>query len=168
MDEENKFYRNAVEAIVTICTNTNEVDPNIKILLERVYLAKTQKNGRNKISKANKPSQVNTKLNNDNTFSDLNDDKDGIQANESRIYKCNHCSLVFRRSSDVRRHERTHLRILPNICKQCGKGFARKDALKRHSNTLTCNRNRERLLSMGGSIDEILKQAESVLEMQKK
>ncbi|ODV94218.1 hypothetical protein PACTADRAFT_17942 [Pachysolen tannophilus NRRL Y-2460] len=59
---------------------------------------------------------------------------------------CNKCSLSFRRSSDLKRHEKTHLEVLPNVCKLCHKGFARKDALKRHISTLTCRRNRDRLL----------------------
>ncbi|ODQ82270.1 hypothetical protein BABINDRAFT_158901 [Babjeviella inositovora NRRL Y-12698] len=59
-------------------------------------------------------------------------------------YICSNCLLSFRRSSDLRRHQKAHLVILPNICDNCGKGFARKDALKRHTGTLTCKRNREK------------------------
>lgn len=77
-----------------------------------------------------------------------------------RQFHCAKCKLVFRRSSDLRRHERTHLPVLPNICSQCGKGFARKDALKRHFDTLTCRRNRSKLLSIGGDINEILERAQ--------
>lgn len=79
---------------------------------------------------------------------------------EEKKYSCAKCKLEFRRTSDLRRHERTHLPVLPNICPQCGKGFARKDALKRHSNTLTCRRNRSKLLSIGGDINEILERAQ--------
>ncbi|KAH3677109.1 hypothetical protein WICMUC_001864 [Wickerhamomyces mucosus] len=70
---------------------------------------------------------------------------------------CSDCSLSFRRSSDLRRHQRAHLPILPHICQLCGKGFARKDALKRHSDTLTCKRNREKLINSGGDLEKILK-----------
>ncbi|QLQ81896.1 hypothetical protein HG537_0G01500 [Torulaspora globosa] len=79
---------------------------------------------------------------------------------EEKKYSCAKCKLEFRRTSDLRRHERTHLPVLPNICPQCGKGFARKDALKRHSNTLTCRRNRSKLLSIGGDINEILERVQ--------
>lgn len=77
----------------------------------------------------------------------------------AKKFPCAKCELVFRRSSDLRRHERAHLPILPNICSLCGKGFARKDALKRHFDTLTCKRNREKLLSIGGDINDILEKA---------
>lgn len=68
---------------------------------------------------------------------------------EGKEYPCNKCHLIFGRISDLRRHEKAHLPILPNICSQCGKGFARKDALRRHFDTLTCKRNRSKLLSIG-------------------
>ncbi|SCU85130.1 LADA_0D05864g1_1 [Lachancea dasiensis] len=77
----------------------------------------------------------------------------------AKKFPCAKCDLIFRRSSDLRRHERAHLPILPNICTLCGKGFARKDALKRHFDTMTCKRNREKLLSIGGDINEILEKA---------
>lgn len=83
----------------------------------------------------------------------------GDKSSEDKKYSCAKCKLEFRRTSDLRRHERTHLPVLPNICPQCGKGFARKDALKRHSNTLTCRRNRSKLLSIGGDINDILERA---------
>ncbi|SCV03261.1 LAME_0H09010g1_1 [Lachancea meyersii CBS 8951] len=83
----------------------------------------------------------------------------GSADDEGKKFPCAKCELVFRRSSDLRRHERAHLPILPNICSLCGKGFARKDALKRHFDTMTCKRNREKLLSIGGDINDILEKA---------
>lgn len=64
----------------------------------------------------------------------------------SRKFLCGKCSMSFRRSSDLKRHEKQHLTIPPNICELCGKGFARKDALKRHMGTLTCKRNADKKL----------------------
>lgn len=63
-----------------------------------------------------------------------------------RNFKCSDCSISFKRSSDLKRHEKIHLKTPPNVCPQCHKGFARRDALKRHVGTMTCKRNRERLL----------------------
>lgn len=63
-----------------------------------------------------------------------------------RKFLCDKCSMSFRRSSDLKRHEKQHLTIPPNICELCGKGFARKDALKRHMGTLTCKRNADKKL----------------------
>ncbi|KAK6465431.1 hypothetical protein DFJ63DRAFT_339277 [Scheffersomyces coipomensis] len=63
-----------------------------------------------------------------------------------RKFLCEKCSMSFRRSSDLKRHEKQHLTIPPNICELCGKGFARKDALKRHMGTLTCKRNADKKL----------------------
>ena len=82
--------------------------------------------------------------------------KDGHYSGKE--YPCNKCHLIFGRSSDLRRHEKAHLPILPNICSQCGKGFARKDALRRHFDTLTCKRNRSKLLSIGeGNLNQIIR-----------
>lgn len=68
-----------------------------------------------------------------------------LSANDSRRpYICSNCLLLFRRLSDLRRHLKAHLKTLPHTCPKCSKGFARKDALKRHVGTLTCKRNREK------------------------
>lgn len=72
--------------------------------------------------------------------------KSGRDDDDDRKFPCSKCSMSFRRSSDLKRHEKQHLSIPPNICSLCGKGFARKDALKRHSGTLTCKRNADRNL----------------------
>lgn len=64
----------------------------------------------------------------------------------TRKFPCDKCPMSFRRSSDLKRHEKQHLSIPPNICEHCGKGFARKDALKRHIGTLTCKRNADKKL----------------------
>lgn len=61
-----------------------------------------------------------------------------------RKFPCPNCDMLFRRSSDLKRHGKQHLEIPANICPSCGKGFARKDALKRHKGTLTCKRNEQK------------------------
>ena len=64
----------------------------------------------------------------------------------ARKFICPKCGVAFKRSSDLKRHEKIHLPVPPNICPLCKTGFARKDALKRHIDTMTCRRNRKRLL----------------------
>lgn len=76
-------------------------------------------------------------------------------------FPCDKCQLVFLRDTDLKRHAKAHLLLLPNVCSQCGKGFARKDALKRHMGTLSCDRNRKKLIEMAGSkFEEIIKKAQ--------
>lgn len=70
----------------------------------------------------------------------------GSKRKNERKFPCTSCTMSFRRSSDLKRHEKQHLSIPANICPQCGKGFARKDALKRHLGTLTCKRNADKKL----------------------
>ncbi|CAK9439677.1 uncharacterized protein LODBEIA_P37770 [Lodderomyces beijingensis] len=72
--------------------------------------------------------------------------KSSSRGDPARKFLCDKCSMSFRRSSDLKRHEKQHLTIPPNICEFCGKGFARKDALKRHVGTLTCKRNADKKL----------------------
>lgn len=77
---------------------------------------------------------------------DSSGENSGPRPKEERKFPCRGCSMSFRRSSDLKRHEKQHLLIPANICPQCGKGFARKDALKRHLGTLTCKRNADKKL----------------------
>lgn len=45
---------------------------------------------------------------------------------EVRNYHCNECAATFRRSHDLKRHQRSiHSEAKPYICLQCGKGFSR-------------------------------------------
>lgn len=75
-------------------------------------------------------------------------------------FHCNKCELVFTKITELKRHEKGHLLILPHICSRCGKGFARKDALKRHGNTLTCDRNRKKLReTLGDKYEEYIARA---------
>lgn len=77
---------------------------------------------------------------------DSPDELGGLGRKNERKFPCTSCTMSFRRSSDLKRHEKQHLSIPANICPQCGKGFARKDALKRHLGTLTCKRNADKKL----------------------
>lgn len=89
------------------------------------------------------------KLPSDNVSPEPSDgalDPSGLHRRQDRKFPCTSCSMSFRRSLDLKRHEKQHLTIPANICPQCGKGFARKDALKRHLGTLTCKRNAEKKL----------------------
>lgn len=101
------------------------------------------------------PAVQNKKSEDWNFLDDQRDDSDSPEASEGarlhpeRKFPCRRCTMLFRRSSDLKRHEKQHLAIPANICRECGKGFARKDALKRHSGTQTCKRNAEKKLYHG-------------------
>ncbi|GAV55026.1 hypothetical protein ZYGR_0AS03490 [Zygosaccharomyces rouxii] len=176
MSEDAAFFRQAAEAIVATSLNAENVDPTIRELLSRIkYVSpEIKETGVHtntsllptesvKISSSEKEPDVAFKHKEDKDAEDGgNEDSHDAKGSTlpDRQFHCAKCKLVFRRSSDLRRHERTHLPVLPNICSQCGKGFARKDALKRHFDTLTCRRNRSKLLSIGGDINEILERAQ--------
>ncbi|KAJ1547956.1 hypothetical protein HK096_008431, partial [Nowakowskiella sp. JEL0078] len=51
-----------------------------------------------------------------------------------QLFPCYHkqCPARFARSHDLTRHLKTHSADRPFVCKLCGRGFARRDALKRH------------------------------------
>lgn len=52
--------------------------------------------------------------------------------NKPKFHACNKCELKFKRSYDLRRHERSHYGIKLFTCIKCKTRFARKDSLKRH------------------------------------
>lgn len=216
--DDSRFFKQAVEAIITTSSGTIAVDPAIKELLSRLEFNTIPLNPQQRVdgsggnvtvnephfhattshkhsvapvqygvvdNKAfadlfhdslsghdifknsidhpqnNAPDQLRDKSYNRSNTNTRSDEQLSHQPSllEERQFPCNKCELVFRRSSDLRRHERAHLPVLPNICSLCGKGFARKDALKRHFDTLTCKRNRSKLLGIGGDINEILERA---------
>ncbi|CCC68332.1 hypothetical protein NCAS_0B02480 [Naumovozyma castellii] len=177
MSEDALFFKQAAEAIVSTSLNISNVDPTIRELLNRIKVVNSSRPIPNSTSynavtnTASHEESIASPLFpflGQDTLLDLLDKNittskfDGTGSNNSKIMKgtprsdegsrtgfqCNKCELYFIRSSDLRRHEKTHLSILPNICSQCGKGFARKDALKRYFGTLTCKRNRNKLLNL--------------------
>ncbi|CCF58442.1 hypothetical protein KAFR_0E02900 [Kazachstania africana CBS 2517] len=173
MNEDSIFYNQATDAIISL-DSICDLDPVIKELLSRITLNnvnKTEPNDNiplptpnsntyrydNTLDVFNRDHAATSDINGSSTEKTKNSNKRS-KHNKTREYKCLKCDLKFSRSSDLRRHERAHLPILPNICPQCGKGFARKDALKRHFDTLTCKRNRSKLHTIGNNeqISEIL------------
>lgn len=57
-----------------------------------------------------------------------------------KIYPCNICGISYDKLTDLRKHERaSHEPKQENVCMNCGKKFARKDALKRHFDTVLCH-----------------------------
>lgn len=54
-----------------------------------------------------------------------------------RQYRCIHCGNTFVRQHDLKRHAKIHSGIKPYPC-DCGRSFARHDALTRHRQRNTC------------------------------
>jgi curved DNA-binding protein CbpA len=64
-------------------------------------------------------------------------------SNRSKQYMCELCPQAFSRSHgnlyiklDLKRHQYIHSRDKPFTCPRCGRGFSRRDALKRHEKSL--------------------------------
>ena len=132
-DGENQNYRNEID---NIPNNIQQPPITITSKVNKNYQKSGTRDKRNN-------SITNT---NNNTNNTTNNKAKSHNDDEVRNFKCGNCGITFKRSSDLKRHEKIHLKVPPNICPLCHKGFARRDALKRHVNTLTCKRNRERLL----------------------
>lgn len=147
---DNNLNSNIVQNnnINNIHKSDNKNDNNEKILNYPVIFNSTINNNINETTNTLFKNQIISDggiLNEDDTINNENNnfnDNNGTPRN----YRCSNCGISFKRSSDLKRHERIHLKVPPNICPLCRKGFARKDALKRHVDTLTCKRNRQRLL----------------------
>ncbi len=44
--------------------------------------------------------------------------------------------MVILAQTDLKRHSYTHLKTKPFVCGLCGRGFSRRDALKRHEKSI--------------------------------
>jgi len=53
---------------------------------------------------------------------------------DERPFICNYpgCPRAFARQHDLKRHQKLHLGLKPHVCSNCGRAFARLDALNRH------------------------------------
>jgi hypothetical protein len=53
---------------------------------------------------------------------------------DERPFVCNYpgCPRAFARQHDLKRHQKLHLGLKPHVCQNCGRAFARLDALNRH------------------------------------
>ncbi|CAG8487558.1 10783_t:CDS:2 [Ambispora gerdemannii] len=53
---------------------------------------------------------------------------------DERPFICNYpgCPRAFARQHDLKRHQKLHLGLKPHVCTNCGRAFARLDALNRH------------------------------------
>ncbi|CAG8484334.1 12050_t:CDS:2 [Acaulospora colombiana] len=53
---------------------------------------------------------------------------------DERPFVCNYpgCPRAFARQHDLKRHQKLHLGLKPHVCGNCGRAFARLDALNRH------------------------------------
>lgn len=173
-EQDQRFFRLAREAIVATANATSNspnksiLDPTLNDLFTRLqYVSsphgnpiksgeniKVNENGQLMIHEFykdfpnlnNNIFQGNNKLENKSNGLIGDNPLRDYSKSESRKFQCTKCVMNFKRSSDLKRHEKQHLEIPPNICSRCGKGFARKDALKRHVGTTTCLRNAEKQL----------------------
>jgi Zinc finger, C2H2 type len=63
----------------------------------------------------------------DKVFEKQNNLKSHLKTHaDARNFQCNECTATFRRSHDLKRHQRSiHSEVKPFTCIQCGKGFSR-------------------------------------------
>ncbi|XP_060636208.2 zinc finger protein 883-like [Anolis sagrei] len=58
--------------------------------------------------------------------------KEPQRSSKPKSYKCSDCGKVYRRSTDLGRHQRTHTGERPYPCLDCGKSFSRSSILIEH------------------------------------
>ncbi|EJS41388.1 met31p [Saccharomyces arboricola H-6] len=163
MNTDEIFLKQAAEAIAVTSSSSTNTDPIIQELIERIRQSSPLCAiipPQDSVLNAAAPESITKGLIRHPGTQTRKTGGSNQSKEDSQLYSCAKCQLKFSRSSDMRRHEKVHSLVLPHICSNCGKGFARKDALKRHSNTLTCQRNRKKL-SEGSDVDvdELIKGA---------
>ncbi|RKO93339.1 hypothetical protein BDK51DRAFT_16037, partial [Blyttiomyces helicus] len=56
--------------------------------------------------------------------------KSHVRCHAAREHVCDFCPARFARNHDLRRHERSlHNTLKPHVCPECGRSFARSDAV---------------------------------------
>ncbi|OEJ82943.1 Transcriptional regulator MET32 [Hanseniaspora osmophila] len=177
--QEQQFYQQATEALLGIQKNINQVDPVIKELLKRLQngdplLDGNTQNIDTSVSNNGLTNTNNNNNNNNNTglyngfssysnqnrqYSLSNPLRDGHAGDDQEteypkgtIFECDLCPQKFDDTLDYRKHCKDHFHKNGDlhICPKCFKGFARKDAMKRHTGTKTCERNRNALIEENG------------------
>ncbi|KAL6945120.1 hypothetical protein ACO0QE_002565 [Hanseniaspora vineae] len=176
--QEQQFYQQATEALLGIQKNINQVDPVIKELLKRLQNGDPFLDGNNQSFNTGNSnnSTSNTNINNlgssagvyggFSTYNNQNrqyslsnplrnghasDDQEG-EYPKGTIFECELCPEKFDDTLAYRKHSKDHFHKNGDlhICPKCFKGFARKDAMKRHTGTKTCERNRNALIDENG------------------
>ena len=154
------FSSSIISGSLSFIVDDNELQDKFKYITPKKAQLNTVNHTPIRITSSLNGSQMTSKMsdipistNNHTSFISFRQRKDHrrkkIELPEKKFH-CNKCELIFTKVTELKRHEKGHMLILPHVCSNCGKGFARKDALKRHGNTLTCNRNRRKLKEILG------------------